>query len=70
MGIMSKKQRKNIFREANRLLRLDFKDFDNLAESDKIGLQDEYIEKVCNECGWTIHDFYFADSNELDSLLQ
>jgi hypothetical protein len=68
-GVMSKKHRKNIMREVNRLIRTEVKDFDNLSQADKIGTQDEYIDKVCKEHGWTLNDFYFADSKELDSLL-
>ncbi len=66
---MSKKHRKNIMREVNRLIKTEVKDFDNLSKADKIGTQDEYIDKVCKGHGWTLNDFYFADSAELDSLL-
>jgi hypothetical protein len=68
-GVMSKKHRKNIMREVNRLIRTDVKDFDNLGQADKIRTQDEYITKVCKERGWTLNDFYNTDTNELDSLL-
>jgi hypothetical protein len=68
-GVMSKKHRKNIMREVNRLIKTEVKDFDNLSQADKMGTQDKYIDKVCKEHGWTLNDFYFADSKELDSLL-
>lgn len=68
-SVMSKKHRKNIMREVNRLIRTDVKDFDNLGQADKIRTQDEYIDKVCKERGWTLNDFYHTDTKELDSLL-
>jgi len=66
---MSKKHRKNIIREVNRLIRNEVKDFNNLSEAEKIATQDKYIDKVCKGRGWTLHDFYFTDTKELDSLL-
>lgn len=67
-GIMSKKHRKGIMREVNRLIRNEVKDFNKLSEAEKIVTQDKYIDKVCKEHGWTLHDFYFAETKELDSL--
>lgn len=68
-SVMSKKHRKNIMREVNRLIRTEVKDFDNLGQADKIRTQDVYIDKVCKERGWTLNDFYHTDTKELDSLL-
>jgi hypothetical protein len=67
--MMSKKHRANIMREVNRLIRSSGIDFDNLSQGDKMDLQNDYIDKACKKRGWTIHDFFFAESSELDSLL-
>ncbi|MFM2393100.1 MAG: hypothetical protein RLZZ546_1082 [Bacteroidota bacterium] len=66
--IMSKKQRKNIFRAAKKLIKSDVKDFDSLPQGKQESVQDTYIEKVCIENGWTLSDFYFTDSKELLNL--
>lgn len=68
-GVMSKKHRKNIMRKVNRLIKNEVENFDNLSQANKMGTQDKYIDKVCKEHGWTLHDFYHTDTKELNSLL-
>ena len=67
---MSKKHRKNIMRQVNRLIKTEIKDFHILSESSQIIIQDGYIDAVCKKNGWEIHDFYFAESSELEELLK
>jgi hypothetical protein len=65
-GKMNKKHRRNILREVNKRMKEKFDDFQS-GEFEKT--QDEYIDIVCKEKGWSLKDFYATDGRELEDLL-
>jgi hypothetical protein len=68
-GKMNKKHRRNILREVNKRMKEKFVDFDDLKSGEFEKIQDEYIDIVCKEKGWTLKDFYATDGKELNDLL-
>ena len=68
--ILNKNKRNKIIREVKKRIKINNKDFDSLSISEKIEIQNNYIEIVCVEKGFTLSDFYFADTKELDELLE
>ncbi len=65
---MNKKERKDIFRAAKKLISSEVKDIDKLKQGAKESIQNNYIEKVCIENGFTLSDFYATNSKELLDL--
>ena len=68
-GKMNKKHRRNIIREVNRRMKQKYSDFDDLQPSEFIKIQDEFIDLVSKEKGWSLNDFYATDGKELNDLL-
>lgn len=68
-GKMNKKHRRNIIREANRRMKEKYSDFDDLQSGEFEKIQDEFIDLVCKEKGWSLKDFYATDGKELNDLL-
>ena len=68
-GKMNKKHRRNIIREVNRRMKQKYSDFDDLQPSEFIKIQDEFIDLVSKEKGWSLKDFYATDGKELNDLL-
>ncbi len=66
---MNKKHRKNILIEVNKRMKERFVDFDDFQPGEFEKTQDEYIDTVCKEKGWTLQDFYATDGKELNDLL-
>lgn len=67
--VMTDQQRKNIVREAKRKIKLEVDDYDNKLSGEKESILDEYIEDVCKEKGYTIHNFYATDGKTLQKIL-
>lgn len=67
--MLSTKQRKNIVREAKKLIKVEVPDYDTLPEGRKIGIQDEYIDKLCKERGYELCHFYAEEGEKLDKIL-
>lgn len=65
---MNKKERKDIFRAAMKLINAEVERFDKLPQGKKETVQDTYIEKVCIEHGFTLAQFYATNSKELLDL--
>ena len=68
-GKMNKKHRRNIVREVNRRMKEKYNDFDDLQPGEFEKIQDEFIDLVSKEKGWSLKDFYATDGNELNDLL-
>ena len=68
-GQMNKKHRRNIIREVNKRMKEKFVDFDDFQPGEFEKTQDEYIDIVCKEKGWSLKDFYATDGKELEDLL-
>jgi hypothetical protein len=68
-GKMNKKHRKNIIREVNRRMKEKYSDFDDLQSGKFEKIQDEFINLVSKEKGWSLKDFYATDGKELNNLL-
>ena len=66
---MRKSHRKSILRKARKLIKHDFENFDDLLGGEKETIEDEYIEKVCEERGWKLSHFYAISGDELEDLL-
>jgi hypothetical protein len=68
-GPMTLKHRKNIVREAKRLIKDEVKDYDSLLCGQRESILDEYIDKICIEKGWTLSHFYYEDGKVLEKIL-
>lgn len=68
-GPMNTKHRKNIVREAKRLIGIDIKDYFERQLGEREVILDSYIEKVCNERGWSFSHFYAEDGKLLEKIL-
>jgi len=68
-GKMDKKHRRNIIREVNRRMKEKYSDFDDLQPGEFEKIQDEFIDLVSKEKGWSLKDFYATDGKELNDLL-
>ena len=66
---MTTKQRKKVIRKVKKLLDKDERYGDETLHGPKEAIQDEYIKSVCEELGFTIHDFYFEEGKKLETLL-
>lgn len=66
---MNKKHRRNIMHEVNKRMKDVFLDYDDVPPGLFEKEQDECIEIVCKEKGWTLKDFYATDGKELNDLL-
>lgn len=69
-GPMTLKHRKNIVKEAKRLIKTEVKDYETLLVGQQEAILDEYIDKVSTEKGWSLQHFYFEDGKVLDKLLK
>ena len=67
---MNTKQRKKIVRKANKRCKLNYADFDNLGEGEKIKIQDKYLDEVCNEKGFRPSEFWNEETKELLKILK
>jgi len=67
--MLNTKQRKNIVREAKRLIKLEVVDYDNLLVGEKETIQDEYLDKICKERGYELCHFYSEEGEKLDRIL-
>jgi len=68
-GLMSNSNRKNIVREAKRLIKSEVKDYDDQEAGKKESILDDYIEKVCKEKGFDMAHFYATDCKTINKLL-
>ncbi len=68
-GPMTLKHRKNIVREAKRLIKKEVKNYETLLSGQKESILDEYIDKVCIEKGWSLSHFYLEDGKILEKIL-
>jgi hypothetical protein len=68
-GPMNLKHRKNIVREARKLIKLEIDGFEELPVGKRESIQDEYIERVCKSKGWDLAHFYCEEGNILDKIL-
>jgi hypothetical protein len=68
-GPMTLKHRKNIVREAKRLIKKEVKNYETLLSGQKEAILDEYIDKVCIEKGWSLSHFYLEDGKILEKIL-
>jgi len=68
-GPMTLKHRKNIAREAKRLIKKEVKDYETFLPGQKEAILDEYIDKVCIEKGWSLSHFYLEDGKILEKIL-
>jgi hypothetical protein len=66
---MTLKHRKNIVREAKRLIKKEVKNYETLLSGQKESILDEYIDKVCIEKGWSLSHFYLEDGKILEKIL-
>ena len=69
-GPMNLKHRKNIVREAKRLINIEIKDYNLRPIGEQESILDNYIEKICVELGWTLSHFYFEDGRVLEKILK
>jgi hypothetical protein len=68
-GPMNLKHRKNIVREAKRLIKNDIKDYDTKTSGEQEIILDQYIEKVCLDLGWDLSHFYCEEGKILNKIL-
>lgn len=68
-GPMTLKHRKNIVREAKRLIKEEVKNYETLLSGQKETILDEYIDKVCIEKGCSLSHFYAEDGKILNKIL-
>jgi hypothetical protein len=66
--MLTTKKRKSIIRKVNRLLKND-ETYTSLESGASEVMQDEYLNQVCEEMGYTLSDFYFEESNKLERIL-
>lgn len=66
---MNKTHRTRIMDEVNRLIKLEVPVFLSLWGGEQEVVQDEYIERVAKEQGWTLSEFYATDGKILNQLL-
>lgn len=66
---MNLKHRKNIVREAKRLIKNDIKDYDTKTSGEQEIILDQYIEKVCLDLGWDLSHFYCEEGKILNKIL-
>jgi hypothetical protein len=68
-GPMTLKHRKNIVREAKRLIKEEVKNYETLLSGQKESILDDYIDKICVEKGWSLSHFYLEDGKILNKIL-
>jgi hypothetical protein len=66
--MMTTKQRKSVIRQVNILLKAD-KNYASLESGAKEVAQDEHLNRVCEEMGYTINEFYFEEGKKLEGIL-
>lgn len=69
-GPMTLKHRKNIVREAKRLIKKEVEDYSSKLSGEQESILDKYIEKVCIEKGWSFAHFYCEEAKILNKILQ
>lgn len=69
-GSMNLKHRKNIVREAKKLISLEVKDYNSKPIGEQESILDDYIEKVCVKLGWELIHFYTEEGNVLEKILK
>lgn len=68
-GPMTTKHRKNIVREAKRLIKIEDKDYHTKPSGEQEAILDHYINKVCVQKGWDFSHFYFEEGKKLEKIL-
>jgi hypothetical protein len=69
-GKMNLKHRKNIVREAKRMIDQEIKEYGSKPIGQQESILDEYIEKVCVNQGWSMSHFYCEDGRVLNKILK
>lgn len=67
--MLNTKQRKNIVKSAKKLIKKEVPGYNDLPEGSKMGIQDEYIDKLCKERGYGLSHFYAEEGEKLDRIL-
>jgi hypothetical protein len=67
---MNLKHRKNIVREAKKLIRLDIEDYESRPIGEQESILDKYLEKVCVKLGWELTQFYCEEGKVLEKILK
>jgi hypothetical protein len=69
-GSMNLKHRKNIVREAKKLINIEIEDYNSRHIGEQESILDKYIEKICVELGWTLSNFYCEEDKVLEKILK
>jgi hypothetical protein len=67
---MTLKHRKNIVREAKKLISLEIKDYNSRPIGEQESILDEYLEKICVKLGWELIHFYNEEGKVLEKILR
>lgn len=69
-GPMTLKHRKNIVRDAKRLINSEVEDYDTKPSGEQETILDHYIGIVCDQKGWDLSHFYFEEGKVLEKILR
>jgi hypothetical protein len=68
-GKMNTKHRKNIVREAKKLIKLEVPNYNQKPIGERESILDRYINQICIKRGWDFAHFYCEEGKVLDKIL-
>jgi hypothetical protein len=58
-----------IIKEANKRIKEQVENFNDLSSGEKETIQDKFIEIICQEKGFSISDFYASNGKQLNEKI-